>query len=79
MRARHHGDSGPHLSGGRGSKTYRGSRKRIRQIKWREHTSIEFWVFVVFMLFLLFVGIPWMIKHPIDHHHEPSSTATVRP
>jgi hypothetical protein len=79
MRAVRHSAEGPHLSGHRGSKVYRGSRKRIQRIKWRENTSIQFWLFVVFLLLLLFVGIPWMIKHPIEHHHEPTGAATVRP
>jgi hypothetical protein len=48
---------------------YRGSRKRLRRIKWHKHTSVEFWIFVVLMLLMLFGGIPWMIRHAPEHHH----------
>jgi hypothetical protein len=51
------------------SKVFRGSKKRLQRIKWYEHTSIEFWVFVVLVLLMLFAGIPWMIHHPPDEHH----------
>lgn len=64
----------PHYGSGSGpragaSKVYRGSRKRVRRIKWWENTSVEFWVFVVLILVMLFVGVPWLIKHPPDDHH----------
>jgi hypothetical protein len=45
----------------------RGSRKRLHRIKWRQNTSVGFWVFVIFMLVVLFVGIPWLIRHPPAH------------
>jgi uncharacterized iron-regulated membrane protein len=48
---------------------YRGSRKRVRRLKWQEHTSVEFWIFVILMLIMLFVGIPWLIRHPPETHH----------
>jgi hypothetical protein len=69
MRAAHHYGSGngPHTGAG---KVYRGSRKRIRQTKWWENTSVEFWIFVVLILFMLFVGIPWLVKHPPADHHQ---------
>lgn len=61
--------SGPHLSRPGAGHVYRGSRKRLRRIKWHEHTSVEFWIFVVLMLLMLFGGIPWMIRHPPEHRH----------
>jgi hypothetical protein len=67
---------GPRRGTQRRGKLYRGSRHRIRRLKWHEHTSIEFWVVVAFILFVLFFGIPWLIKHPIDlHHRKPSGPA----
>ena len=60
---------GPHLSRPGAGKIYRGSRRRLRRIKWRDHTPAEFWLFVVFMLLILIVLIPWLIKHPPPAHH----------
>jgi hypothetical protein len=64
---------------GRARSTYRGSRKRLLRLKWYKHTSIEFWLFVAFVLFLVFVGVPWMINHPEAGRHLPSSTPTATP
>jgi hypothetical protein len=70
MPAVHHYGSGSGPRAGAG-KVDRGSRKRVRRIKLWENTSVEFWIFVVFMLVMLFVGVPWLIKHPpeVHHHH----------
>jgi hypothetical protein len=46
----------------------RGSNKRVRQIRWRQNMSIEFWIFVIGMLVLLLFGIPWLVAHPPHHH-----------
>jgi hypothetical protein len=59
---------GPHPSHGRPEKTYRGSKRRLKRIRWRDNTPLEFWIFVVLMLLMLFVGIPWLLTHPADHH-----------
>ncbi len=40
-------------------KTYRGSRKRLRRITWSEHTPVEFWIYVVLLLVVLLIVIPW--------------------
>jgi hypothetical protein len=71
---RHHvSGEGPHAGRPGVGKVYRGSRKRVRRIKWWENTSVELWIFVVLMLFMLFVGIAWMIGHPpADHDHQRS-------
>jgi hypothetical protein len=59
----------------RPDKAYRGSCKRIRRIKWREQTSVEFWVFVVLVALMLIVGVPWLVWHPMEHqHHAPRNT-----
>lgn len=68
MPALHHYGSGIGPRAGAG-KVYRGSRKRARRIKWLENTSVEFWIFVVVMLVMLFVGVPWLIQHPPTDHH----------
>ncbi len=70
---------GPHRARSHGVGVYRGSRKRLRQLKWYEHTSIEFWVVVVLLCALFFGLLPWMLQHSshgrgpaadfIDHPH----------
>jgi hypothetical protein len=52
-------------NGGRGmrpAKIYRGSRRRLRQIRFRGNGSAELWLFVGWVAFLLFVVLPWMIR-----------------
>ena len=49
--------------------TNRGSRKRIRAIRFRDNWSVEVWVFLAVMLFAALVGVPWLIRHPPIHHH----------
>ncbi len=60
--------SGPQTSRPGASRRYRGSRKRLKRLTL--HASIELWVFVVLMLFLVFVVVPWMIRHPPEPHHQ---------
>ena len=64
---RRHHPFGLDASGGAG-RAYRGSRKRLKRIKFFENTSVEFWLFVVLMLFMLLVVVPWLIKHPPRDH-----------
>jgi hypothetical protein len=47
----------------------RGSRKRLKRIKWSDNTSADFWAFVILALFLLLVVLPWLIRHPPPDHH----------
>ena len=50
----------------------RGSRKRLNRIRLRGNWSIELWIFVAIMAFMLIVGVPWLIRHPMvdpDAHH----------
>jgi hypothetical protein len=53
-------------SGGRGgprkAKIYRGSRRRLKQIRLRGNDSAELWLFVGWVVFLLLVVLPWMIR-----------------
>ena len=58
-----HGPSMDITSGSRASKTYGGSRKRIRQIKMRDNGSWEIWLLVAWLVFLVLVVLPWMIRH----------------
>jgi hypothetical protein len=46
----------------RAVKTYRGSRRRVRQLRLRGNTSAQLWLFVGWVAFLLLVVVPWMIR-----------------
>jgi hypothetical protein len=46
-------------------KIYRGSRRRVKRIKLKGNQTWELWVLIVWVLFLLLVVVPLLIKH---HH-----------
>lgn len=48
---------------GRPSKTYRGSRRRVERITLKRNWSLPMWVLVAWVIFLLFVVVPWMVRH----------------
>jgi hypothetical protein len=50
-------------SGARPSRTFRGSRRRVRRIKMRGNSAWELWLLLAWVLFLLFVVVPWMAHH----------------
>jgi hypothetical protein len=43
---------------------FRGSRRRIRRIRARRNWSIELAIFIVWMIFVLTVVVPWIASHP---------------
>jgi hypothetical protein len=47
----------------RPAKVFRGSRKRIRAIRWRGNGSPGLWLMLIWVLFLLFILVPWMVRH----------------
>jgi len=51
---------GPHASGQRPPKMFRGSHARLRRVTLRGNWSTEIWIFVALVLFLLFVALPWI-------------------
>ena len=56
----HLGDFGP-------AKDYRrGSRGRLRKIRFRGNWSIEVVILILSMLLVLTVLIPWLVRHPLD-------------
>jgi len=54
---------GPHTHRRQSGKIYRGSRKRVERIRWRGNNSPEMWIFVILLVFLLTVVVPWMMNH----------------
>ena len=71
-----------HLSRPHGAKMYRGSKKRVARIKWRGNSSPEFWAFLLLIVVLLTIVVPWMMKHSEDSHdrgHRPSNNPIARP
>jgi hypothetical protein len=67
-------EGGPHSAKPGSARRFRGSKKRLARIRVRDNFSIGFWCFVALMAFLLFVGIPWMIKHPESFHYHHART-----
>ncbi|MBZ5559942.1 MAG: hypothetical protein LAO77_22000 [Acidobacteriia bacterium] len=49
-------------SGARPAKSYRGSRRRVRQVRLRGNGSWKLWLLVAWVVFLLCVVVPWMIR-----------------
>jgi hypothetical protein len=63
-------ERGPQASGPRPGKVYRGSRKRVRRIRFRDNWAVELWLLVAVILFVLFVVVPWLVQHPpVDHQY----------
>jgi hypothetical protein len=64
------------MAGGRGGRAalhfgrpgvgraYRGSPKRIRRIRWQEHTPREFVVLIVVGVAIVVALISWLVTHP---------------
>jgi hypothetical protein len=50
------------MNGSRPPKVYRGSIRRLRKIRLRDSWSMEMLLLVAWVLFLLFVVIPWMAR-----------------
>jgi hypothetical protein len=72
-------NGGPPRRPGAG-KVYRGSHRRLRRIKWQDNTSTELWLFVVLILIMVFVGIPWLITHPpLKRSHSSEVPALTHP
>jgi len=53
---------GPHTGRVGRSRSYRGSRKRIRRITIRGNMSVEFWTLLVLTLILLVGLLPWVLR-----------------
>jgi hypothetical protein len=67
--------SGPHASGGRPPKTFRGSRARVRRLTRRGNWLKELCILVAVVLFLLFVVLPWFAKQTTEFGQEPPSAS----
>jgi hypothetical protein len=52
----------------RAGKVYRGSRRRLRQIRLRGNASVGLWLLIAWVLFLLLVVVPWMIRQGHGPH-----------
>jgi hypothetical protein len=46
----------------RPAKWYRGSKQRLRRIQLRGNWSLELWLLIAWVTFLLLVVVPWMIR-----------------
>jgi hypothetical protein len=68
------GVDGPHSRKPGSARIYRGSKKRVARIRMRDNMSVGMWCFVVFMVLLILVGVPWMVTHHADFHRPPPNT-----
>jgi hypothetical protein len=46
----------------RTGRLYRGSQKRLRRIRLRGNWSVELWLLLAWVAFLLLVVLPWMVQ-----------------
>jgi len=51
--------------GSRPARLYSGSRRRLQRIKLRGNGSWELWLLLLWVLFLLFVIVPWMLRQSL--------------
>jgi hypothetical protein len=58
------------LSSARRAARYdRGSKQRLRRIRMRGNWSLEIWIFVIALVLILLIALPWLASHPPQHHH----------
>jgi hypothetical protein len=50
----------------RSSVTYRGSRRRLRRIRFRENWTRDMWLLVAVVVLTILVLFPWLVRHPIN-------------
>jgi len=65
---------GPHTYRPHSELVFRGSRKRVARIKWRGNSSPELWLFLILIVVLLVVVIPWMMNHSAEWHQHDAQT-----
>ena len=58
----------PHFLGGGAPLRNRGSKRRLKRIRARDHLTVGFLTFAGFLLLLLFVVIPWLSSQADFHH-----------
>jgi len=49
-------------SGPRPRRRFRGSHRRLKQIRMRGNSSWELWVLLAWIVFLLAIVLPWMVR-----------------
>jgi hypothetical protein len=50
----------------------------LKRITLRGNWSLELVLFVVWLLFCLLVLVPWLVRHPHEHGHEPSESESIK-
>jgi hypothetical protein len=60
MKSRPTGDSAPGSQ--RPAMAYKGSRRRIKRIQIRGNGSLEVWLLVGWVAFLVLIVLPWMMR-----------------
>jgi len=62
-------------AGGRPLGISRGSKRRLRKIAMRGNWSPGLVILIIFMLFTLFIILPWLIRHPRPEHDHPTGSS----
>jgi hypothetical protein len=52
-----------------GAQYARGSKQRLKRIRFRGNSSLEFWIFVIGLVIILVIAVPWFATHPPKHQH----------
>jgi hypothetical protein len=50
----------------RSTLTFRGSRRRLRRIRFRENWTRDMWLLLVFVVLTVLLLFPWLVRHPIN-------------
>ena len=46
--------------------TFRGSRRRLRRIRFRENWTRDMWLLLGFVVLAVLLLLPWLVRHPIN-------------
>jgi len=60
-------------------RTYRGSWRKIRRITLRGNWSLQFMLFLAWLLICLFVLVPWLVRHPPLDRQNQGVSQSMRP
>jgi hypothetical protein len=62
------------------ARSYRsGSKRRLRKIRLRGNWSPGAIAFLIVLLLIFTVLIPWLVRHPPDDHYMPGTAGVSRP
>jgi len=45
--------------------SFRGSRRRLRRIRFRDNWTRDMWLLLAFVVLVALVLLPWLVRHPL--------------